>query len=157
MKTENLSTLKINKLTDKQYKREYEAGNIKANELYLTPDNTEQEIQNLQDNIDLLDEKINTLSSGGLTREIVSTLPDILEANEQTIYMVGPKDDNTYDEYMYVASKDDYELIGNTNVDLSNYLHTDEDGYVTKDIKVGDSTSSSTLGRASLNLWNSGQ
>jgi hypothetical protein len=103
-----------------------------------------------------LNERVNALTSGGLTRSIVSELPDRLEANEQTIYMVGPKDDNTYDEYMYVASKDDYELIGNTNVDLSNYLYTDEDGYVTKDIKVGDSTSSSTLGRASLDLWNSG-
>lgn len=35
---ENLSTLKINKLTKAQYQRELDAGNIKENELYLTPD-----------------------------------------------------------------------------------------------------------------------
>lgn len=38
MITENLSTLKIHKLTQDQYDREKEAGNIDANALYLTPD-----------------------------------------------------------------------------------------------------------------------
>lgn len=40
MITENLSTLKINKLTQAQYDRELEAGNIDENALYLTPDET---------------------------------------------------------------------------------------------------------------------
>lgn len=38
MITENLSTLKIHKLSQEQYDRELEAGNIDANALYLTPD-----------------------------------------------------------------------------------------------------------------------
>ena len=38
MITENLSTLKIHKLTQTQYERELAAGNIDANALYLTPD-----------------------------------------------------------------------------------------------------------------------
>jgi hypothetical protein len=38
MITENLSTLKIHKLTQTQYDRELEAGNIDATALYLTPD-----------------------------------------------------------------------------------------------------------------------
>ena len=38
MITENLSTLKIHKLTQKQYERELENGNIDENALYLTPD-----------------------------------------------------------------------------------------------------------------------
>lgn len=38
MITENLSTLKINKLTQEQYNRELESGNIDENALYLTPD-----------------------------------------------------------------------------------------------------------------------
>lgn len=38
MITKNLSTLKINKLTQGQYDRELAAGNIKEDELYLTPD-----------------------------------------------------------------------------------------------------------------------
>ena len=37
MKTENVSTLKIHNLTQEQYEREAIAGNIKENELYLTP------------------------------------------------------------------------------------------------------------------------
>ena len=38
MKTENISTLKIHKLTQAQYDRELAAGNIDPNALYLTPD-----------------------------------------------------------------------------------------------------------------------
>ena len=39
MITENLSTLKIHKLTQEQYEREISNGNIDASALYLTPDN----------------------------------------------------------------------------------------------------------------------
>lgn len=38
MLTENLSTLKIHKLTQEQYNRELESGNIDEVALYLTPD-----------------------------------------------------------------------------------------------------------------------
>ena len=38
MITNNLSTLKIHKLTQAQYERELAAGNIDENALYLTPD-----------------------------------------------------------------------------------------------------------------------
>ena len=37
MITENISTLKIHKLTQEQYDRELAAGNIDENALYLTP------------------------------------------------------------------------------------------------------------------------
>lgn len=38
MITENLSTLKIHKLTQAQYDRELASGNIDGNSIYLTPD-----------------------------------------------------------------------------------------------------------------------
>ena len=38
MNTENLSTLKIHKLTQEQYDRELAAGKIDPNALYLTPE-----------------------------------------------------------------------------------------------------------------------
>ena len=38
MITENLSSLKIHKLTQKQYEKALEDGKINENELYLTPD-----------------------------------------------------------------------------------------------------------------------
>ena len=38
MITENLSTLQIHKLTQAQYDREFEAGNISTSVLYLTPE-----------------------------------------------------------------------------------------------------------------------
>ena len=41
MKTENLSTLKIHKLTQKQYDNAVKTGNIDETALYLTPDSEE--------------------------------------------------------------------------------------------------------------------
>ena len=38
MKTENLSTVKIHRLTQAQYDRELAAGNIDETAMYLTPD-----------------------------------------------------------------------------------------------------------------------
>ena len=38
MITENVSTLKINRLTQAQYDRELALGNIDENALYITPD-----------------------------------------------------------------------------------------------------------------------
>lgn len=38
MKAENISTLKINKLTKTQYDREFENGNVEENALYLIPE-----------------------------------------------------------------------------------------------------------------------
>lgn len=41
MKSENLTTLKINKLSQDQYDRELQAEKLNENELYLTPAKTE--------------------------------------------------------------------------------------------------------------------
>lgn len=44
MITENLTTLKIHKLTQAQYERELEAGRIDENALYITPDDDNKEV-----------------------------------------------------------------------------------------------------------------
>jgi hypothetical protein len=66
--TENLSTLKIHKLTQAQYDRELSAGNIDANALYLTPD----------EDVDL---------SGYATQEQVNTAIEALDADDLGIYV----------------------------------------------------------------------
>lgn len=38
MKTENVSTLKIHKLTQEQYNREFENGTLEETSMYLTPE-----------------------------------------------------------------------------------------------------------------------
>lgn len=67
-----------------------------------------------------------------LKREIVSVLPEVSEANEDTIYMV-PDAGNTdtagsnksvYTEYMFVNGA--FERIGTSDVDLSNYFTKDQ-------------------------------
>jgi len=58
---ENLSTLKINKLTQEQYNREFLAGNIDENALYLTPDDGDSNIKYVtQAEYDALGDKVNT-------------------------------------------------------------------------------------------------
>ena len=47
MITENLSTLKIHKLTQAQYDRELDAGNLDENALYLTPYEAQNETDGL--------------------------------------------------------------------------------------------------------------
>ena len=51
MKTENVSALKIHKLSQAQYDRELQDGNIEENALYLTPDlDKVGELSNLKTN-----------------------------------------------------------------------------------------------------------
>ena len=55
-----------------------------------------------------------------LTIEVVSTLPTT-DISSTTIYFVGPKTGtNTYDEYVYVNNA--WVKIGDTDIDLSNYV-----------------------------------
>lgn len=67
-----------------------------------------------------------------LKREIVSVLPEVSEANEDTIYMVpdagstgtAGSNKSVYTEYMLVNSA--FERIGTSDVDLSNYFTKDQ-------------------------------
>lgn len=57
-----------------------------------------------------------------LKREIVSVLPEVEEADEHTIYMVGTgagSENSVYEEYMLVNGG--FEKIGSSEVDLTNY------------------------------------
>lgn len=58
-----------------------------------------------------------------LKRQIVESLPEVAEADANTIYMV-PKTSgsgqNIYDEYMVINGE--WEILGNTDVDLTQYV-----------------------------------
>ena len=63
--------------------------------------------------------------------EIVTELPEPTEASSTTIYL-KPKEkswlDNSYDEFLYISSSQSFEKIGDTTIDLTNYLQKDGDG-----------------------------
>lgn len=102
---ENLSTLKINKLTQEQYERELEAGRIDETALYLTPDD-EADVGNYA-TVEQLDYKANikhthtindidnlqSLLDGLATKEYIDSnigyideaLNDIIEIQESLI------------------------------------------------------------------------
>lgn len=60
-----------------------------------------------------------------LTRQIVENLEGVEAPSENVVYMVkktAGKDKNAYDEYMYIESE--FELIGDSAVDLTGYMKT---------------------------------
>lgn len=68
MRTENISTLKINKLTQEQYDRAVEAGNIDETALYFTPDDFDE--NELRDFITTEDEDVKNSVTSDFTLAI---------------------------------------------------------------------------------------
>jgi hypothetical protein len=68
-----------------------------------------------------LDAKITALESSRLKREVVDALPD--SPSENTIYLVPVRSQkgDYYNEYLWVASKNAYELIGTSQTSLEGY------------------------------------
>lgn len=67
-------------------------------------------------------EIVEQLHGTGINREVVETLPAIEEANDYTIYMVNnssSSENNIYNEYLLINNN--WEMIGSTEVDLTNY------------------------------------
>lgn len=70
-------------------------------------------------------EQVNNLNSVALTRTIVNELPNV--GQENVVYMILDDEgdsDSLYNEYLFVNGQ--YELIGNTSVDLSGYVTTSQ-------------------------------
>lgn len=79
-----------------------------------------------------------------ITKEVVSVLPDKLEAKENVIYLV-PKENgdkpNVYNEYMFING--DFELLGDTatEIDLVDYVtNSDLSSALSRYIKTSDIT-----------------
>ena len=73
----------------------------------------------------VVDTKIATAigSAGHLKRQIVAALPDVGEADPDTIYMVLSDDAAGQDKYIeYMLIEGSFEIIGNTQVDLEPYM-----------------------------------
>ena len=91
-------------------------------------------------------EEVNSLVGQLVQIQVVSSLPQRGQAN--TIYLIpsGGSKPDVYDEYIWVNN--DWEMIGNTEVDLSNYLQKTGDASdttVTFVSEAGDPTSGSKL------------
>lgn len=72
-----------------------------------------------------VDDKITyaVTNMGTLKRKIVEVLPEVADADENTIYMIKKGTSllgNKYDEYFLIEGA--FELIGDTTVDLENYI-----------------------------------
>lgn len=101
MKTENLSTLKIHKLSQEQYNREVQNGTIDENALYLTPD----------EEIDLT--PYPTLEHVSNTYETkVEAIEKLTEAKTYTDIVASGKSDSNHNH------DSDYDVIGSASESL---------------------------------------
>lgn len=96
---------------------------------------------------------LQTAQAGGLVREVVTELPAVAAAKDNTIYMIkraaGLDGNDVYDEYIIVTVTNDdesvtkkFELLGNTELDLSNYYdkeYIDDIKLLVNDLYDGDS------------------
>ena len=122
MITENLSTLKINKLTKAQYETALAAGTVNENELYATPDDNELDtttflrVSDVGSAVDT--NPINADTLGGKSASEFLTAVDKTELNN-TINTKAPLASPTFTGTAKVAAGTDYTTAKLRNVILS--------------------------------------
>lgn len=116
MITENVSTLKIHKLTQAQYDRALEAGNIDENALYLTPDDITpisdggtgaDNAATARANLEITPENIGAIpnTGGTLTGGLTINAP----TTEEPLTIVG--DDNIYPSIVFADRNGNYDPV----------------------------------------------
>lgn len=128
MITENLSTLKIHKLTRDQYNRELEAGNIDENALYLTPDETTDlsmyaTKQDLNDKAD----KNHTHDNYATTDYVDGNFALKSEIGNIELSGYVKKSDLEIHNTNIEAHNDIRDLISGLSIKVTNFLDVDED------------------------------
>lgn len=141
---ENLSTFKIHKLTQAQYDREREAGNLDATALYLTPyEEGVDHTHTSTDAIRLIPDDISDVSEYlGANGEYISFL-ELTELNDFVESIASGMDDNTQKTYGVVCDFDPFYEYGVLTVS-SGY---NADGQISCFAKVecGDATGYRTM------------
>lgn len=106
MITQNLSTLKIHKLTQAQYERELEAGRIDENAIYLTPDEgADLSIYALKEDIPDISNKVDKVEGKGLSTNDYTTteknkLAGIAAGAEVNVQPDWSQNDETAPDYI---------------------------------------------------------
>ena len=105
MNTENLSTLKIHKLTQAQYERELAAGRIDENALYLTPD--EEVDMSIYATKEDLNEKANNEHSHKINdiKDIQSSFDRVLDEAKAYADSVSADADHNHDDRYYTEAE----------------------------------------------------
>lgn len=144
MRTETLSTLKINKLSQEQYDRELANGNIDENAIYLTPDSdldlaeVEQTLREQGNEIELVkgDLTSHTNSSNaqfalireefaGADAETLKTAKEYSDANKNSA--IDEAKAYTDQEIEKLVTDTEFEGVLSTIQDIQNVMATDEE------------------------------
>lgn len=109
MITENLSTLKIHKLTTKQYERELAAGTLDASALYLTPDDGSVVIEEFVPEVEAII---------GTVLETKMTPDEVLAASQNGLFLKVMSTDGQWNMYSTTSiANDGRRLIFNRSYD----------------------------------------
>lgn len=121
MRTETLSTLKINKLSQEQYDRELANGNIDENAIYLTPD-TDLDLAEVEQTLKEQGDEIELINSKKVDKESIVT--EITEdATDDTI----PTGKAVFD---LIQSEKQFTSLSNPNLwELTNGLYEIVNGF----------------------------
>lgn len=81
--------------------------------------------------------------SGGDAFHIQGTVESIEELPSSgnqggDIYLVGPHDDGSYDEYFWLEGQLKWEMMGTTNIDLSEYMKKGSLFKIVNELPTGD-------------------
>ena len=127
MITQNLSTLKIHKLTQVQYERELEAGRIDENAIYLTPDEgTDLSIYALKEDIPDISNKVDKVEGKGLSTNDYTTaeknkLAGIDSGAEANVQADFNQSDETASDYIKNRTHYKTQELISTEVNVSSY------------------------------------
>ena len=105
MITENLSTLKIHKLSQEQYDRELAAGNIDESAIYLTPDDNSDNV-GIEIDTELNENSINPVTNKAITQEL-KVAAEVVEELSNSVK--NKTDEITDDATSYPSTKAVYD------------------------------------------------
>lgn len=144
MRTENLSTLKIHKLTQEQYERELAAGRIDENALYLTPDESIS-----------VDDVLSDISTNPVQNKVVNAaISNInnLVGDTAVSEQIADAVDGLATEAFVTNKISEAQLSGGNDVDLSGYATKDDlknkadSSHTHRNLKANDGTGTVILG-----------
>ena len=115
MITENVTTLNIHKLTQEQYNRELLAGNIDENAIYLTTDDSQEQIENISEALNTIQEELDDKADKSTSLSGYGITDAYTKAQVDSALSGKAASSHNHDDRYYTESEMDTKLSGKAN------------------------------------------